>query len=61
MEHVDNPVPALVTQPAAGTGGGLFVPGASPDSVRDVPAPFARLRWRFVPDPVRAGRPHAKP
>ncbi|OLN25008.1 hypothetical protein DVDV_3726 [Desulfovibrio sp. DV] len=59
MEHVDTPVPALVTQPAAGDG--LFVPAAAARPDRPIPAPFAGLRWRFVPEPARPGRPHAKP
>ena len=61
MEHVDTPAPALVTPSAVGTGDGFFVPAATPRPVRPIPPPFAGLRWRFVPDPAPAGRPHAKP
>ena len=61
MEHVAIPVPPLVTQPMAGADDGLFVSAASTRPARNIPAPFVGLRWRFVSDPIQAGRPHVQP
>lgn len=61
MESVTRPVPALVPPAMAAADGGCFVPAGPQKSARDIPAPFAGLRWRLVPDPSPAGRTHAEP
>lgn len=61
MESVTRPVPALVPPAMAAAGDGLVVPGARECPARDVPAPFAGLRWRLVPDPAAVRRYDVQP
>ncbi|MHC1791444.1 hypothetical protein [Solidesulfovibrio sp.] len=61
MESVTRPVPALVPPQQAAAGDGCFVPAAPARTARGIPAPFAGLRWRLVPDLSPAGRTHADP
>lgn len=61
MDSIERPVPPLVSPEMAASGGGLVVPGARECPARDVPAPFAGLRWRLVPDPAAARRRHVQP
>ena len=61
MDSSERPVPALVPPAMVPTGDGLVMPARRECPAGDVPAPFAGLRWRLVPDLAGARRLYAKP
>lgn len=61
MDSSERPVPALVPPAMAPAGDGFVMPAPRQDPAGDVPAPFAGLRWRLVPDLMGVGRRYAKP
>ena len=61
MDNIERPIPALVPPEMAPTGDGYVVPSPQECPGRSIPAAFAGLRWRLVPDKAAVRRAHAKP